>query len=122
MELTRDEMVKSISETKTSRKAKRMLLIGLSMIPSPMQQLKFKIQLQEMDAEDYKLGRISKNAYRIKSTLRFIPIGGLLTSAYDALTEGVFEENLFSIQDLNAMSDEELKLVYEEIKKYNEIN
>ncbi|MBM7700943.1 hypothetical protein [Kurthia huakuii] len=110
-------MIKNIKETSVSRKQKRMMLIGLSMIPNPFQQLKFKLQLQLMDTEDYNSGRISKNIYRMKSTLRFIPIGGLLTSAYDALTEGVLEESVFSMEDLKSMNDEELKLVYNEFKK-----
>ena len=113
----REKMIQEINDAKLSRKKTRGILIGLSLIPNLSTQLRFKAMLHAMDKADYENGKISKNTLAVKSILRFIPIGGLATAAFDIGVDMFSEVESFSIENLNEMTDEELKMLYEQVKE-----
>ncbi|WP_303964737.1 hypothetical protein [Sporosarcina ureae] len=53
----------------------------------------------------------------MKTALRFIPLGGLAMAAVDTGADLLGNSVAFLAEDLDVMTDEELKLLYSQIKK-----
>lgn len=113
----RETMIQEISNSGITRKIQRRILIGMSLIPNLSTQLRFKAMLVKMDAEDLASGRISGGMFKVKTALRFIPLGGLAMAAVDTGTDLLSDSVAFLAEDLDVMTDEELKLLYSQIKK-----
>lgn len=87
------------------------------MLPIPALSLNAKLKLTQLDNLECELGLISTTNRNLKAAARFLPLGGIVAGLFETGAEVAMEDYLFSISELNSMSEEQIDILYGYIKE-----